>query len=114
MKTKKRFFFKKNKKLKKKDFIYKNLKIINSKLFILKIKNNNLNFPRLGLIIKKKIFKYSIIRNKIKRLIVNNFRIKQYKLHNYDYILTIKEIFLKLNKKKKKNYINLLWKTYYK
>lgn len=99
-KYKKRFFFKKKNKIKK----FKNIKKIKKyKFIIIKYNKNRLNYPRLGIIINKKIIKYSTIRNKIKRIIRETFRIKQYKIKKIDYLIILKKNFFK-NIKNMKNY----------
>ncbi len=77
----------------------------------MKSKINNLNYPRIKIIINKKHIKYSYKRNKIKRIIKESFRLNQHNIKNIDLILLInkntiytKKIFLKITK---------IWKNFY-
>ncbi len=96
---KKRLFLKKKMKLKKSNFFNFNIKK-NNKILCLKIKYNNLLFPRIGIIIKKKYIKLSFLRNKIKRIIYELFRINQYKIKKLDFLFIIKKNFIFIKKKK--------------
>ncbi len=106
----KKFFFSKKMKLKKLNgYFYKKKKF---KYLIIKNKHNKFSYSRIGIIIKKKNIKLAVKRNKIRRIIYETFRLKQYKIKNIDYlliinknILNIKNIFFFL-KKYEKNTIN--------
>ena len=50
-------------------------------------RNNNLDHPRLGLVVRKKFLTRAVDRNKIKRLIRENFRLKQHCMANLDIIV---------------------------
>jgi ribonuclease P protein component len=54
---------------------------------------NNLNFPRLGLIVPKKIIATAVGRNRIKRLIRESFRLNQHHLFGIDVVARIKAKF---------------------
>ncbi len=106
----KRFFLPKSMKLKTKRFLFTKKKIY--KYLSIKIKLNKLNYPRIGILIKKKNIKYSVKRNKIRRIIYETFRLKQHKIKNIDYLLIINKNILNL--KKKFFFLKKIWKKYYK
>lgn len=67
-------------------------KIINHRHFTLFIYKNNLNYPRIGVLITKKILNKATLRNKIKRIILN-YSQKMLKLKNnygFDFLFKIK------------------------
>ncbi len=103
----KRLFFKKKMKIKNKNKL-KNIKIF--KPFIIYYELNNLKYPRIKIIIKKKQIKLSTLRNKIKRKIYENFRINQFKIKKIDFIFQINNSITKINKKIFNKYINKIWK----
>ncbi|WP_343155161.1 ribonuclease P protein component [Buchnera aphidicola (Kurisakia onigurumii)] len=74
---------------------------------------NNLNFPRLGISISKKIIPSSCKRNIFKRIAKESFRIKKNYLIKMDFIITIKKNFLFINKKELTKILNQTWIRYY-
>ncbi len=56
---------------------------------IVYVKRNNLGFARLGLALSKKIIPSAIIRNRLKRLIRESFRLNQQRLPNLDIIIVV-------------------------
>lgn len=50
-------------------------------------RKNQLDHPRLGLVIRKKFLKRAVDRNQIKRLARENFRLKQHQIGNLDIVL---------------------------
>jgi len=60
---------KENRLKKKKDFekVFKEGKSFKNNFLIVKINENNLNFPRFGFVVSKKVSNKSVERNKIKR-----------------------------------------------
>lgn len=66
---------------------------INNKAFTLLARENNLNRPRLGLVIAKKNLKFAHQRNLVKRLLREKFRLQQSILPSFDLVvLTRREI----------------------
>ncbi|MCC5825962.1 MULTISPECIES: ribonuclease P protein component [Alkalimonas] len=61
-----------------------------SPLFTILCSNNNLDHPRLGLIIAKKRAKLAVDRNRIKRCIRENFRLQQHRLPAIDLVVMVK------------------------
>lgn len=48
---------------------------------------NHLTYPRLGLAISRKVAKSAVVRNRIKRIVRENFRHHQQQLGNLDYVV---------------------------
>ncbi|MFI4853286.1 MAG: ribonuclease P protein component [Candidatus Makana argininalis] len=72
-------------------FVFKNPSIYNTTYIKVLSKYNKLNYPRIGFLISKKQIKMSYKRNRIKRLIRENFRINKNYLPYIDIILIIKK-----------------------
>lgn len=112
-----RFFFKKKLRLLtfkdfQRVFINKPKTRINFLLKILTIKNT-FNFPRLGIIVSKKVSKHAYKRNLIKRLIRESFRLSQYYLLNYDFVIIATLNILKINRLKLIFFLKKMWIKYY-
>lgn len=69
------FFFKKNNQTEKSAF------------FTMKVFETTNNYPRLGIIIGKKIFRLAVLRNKTKRIISSFFQENQKSLPKKDFLL---------------------------
>lgn len=50
-------------------------------------RKNNLQHPRIGLVIRKKFLKKAVDRNRLKRLAREHFRLQQHELANFDIVL---------------------------
>lgn len=110
-----RFFFKKKLRLlKKQDFqrVFNTSKKNVTSLLIAFYANNELCYPRLGIIISKKISKSAVKRNLIKRLIRESFRISQYHLLNLDFIILAKFNIIKIHRLALKKFLNNFWMRY--
>jgi ribonuclease P protein component len=53
------------------------------------VKPNNLPYPRLGLVIAKKAVRQAVVRNRIKRVLREGFRVRQQALHDVDVIAVV-------------------------
>ena len=60
---------------------------LHNKAFTLLARENNLNHPRLGLVIAKKNLKFAHQRNQVKRLLRENFRLQQSLLPSFDLVV---------------------------
>jgi ribonuclease P protein component len=60
---------------------------INNKAFTLLVRENNLNHPRIGLVIAKKNLKLATKRNQVKRLLRESFRTSSQEMANYDLVV---------------------------
>ncbi len=105
----KKFSLPKKMKLKIKNISFNKNIIYN--FLLIKIKKNKFNYPRIGILIRKKYIKLSVKRNKLKRIIYETFRLKQYKIKNNDYLLIVKKKILYI-----KNFLffKKIWKIFYK
>lgn len=74
---------------------------------------NKLNYPRLGMVISRKVSKLSCKRNLIKRLIRESFRVRQHHLLHADFVIVVKLNIIKYNNLQIKNFLNNLWMKYY-
>ncbi|QJC29275.1 ribonuclease P protein component [Enterobacteriaceae endosymbiont of Plateumaris rustica] len=95
------------------NFISNNSYKKSNKYYIILSKKNIFQYSRLGIIIPKKNISKSYIRNKIKRIIREYFRLNQYKFPIRDFvvILTNKNI-ININYIKYKKYLKKLWNIY--
>ncbi len=62
-----------------------------SKSLIIYYLDNNLSYPRLGIIVSKKVSKKAVVRNKIKRQIREIFRLNQNKISAVDIVVIAKQ-----------------------
>lgn len=66
---------------------------VHNKAFTLLARKNNLDHPRLGLVIAKKNLKFAFQRNRVKRILREFFRLRVSQLTDFDFvILTRREI----------------------
>lgn len=65
------------------------------KAFLCLARANGLNYPRLGLIAPKKHLKLAVDRNRVKRLVRDSFRLKQYDLVGLDIVVLVRSKHLK-------------------
>ena len=70
---------------------------------------NELNQPRLGLAISKKVSKLAVDRNRIKRLARETFRLKQNKLQFADFVVLARPSAVKTDNKVLNASFNKLW-----
>ncbi|BAP58278.1 ribonuclease P protein component [Candidatus Tachikawaea gelatinosa] len=97
--------------LKKRDFynVFKQSKKIHTKEITVFFSFNLFKNPRIGIIIGKKYIKYSHDRNRIKRLIKENFRLFQHRLPNVDFVIMIKKDICNFSNKKITNLMEQMW-----
>ena len=55
--------------------------------FTVLVRSNDLPYPRLGLAVSKKVAKSAVVRNRIKRLIRESFRLQQHDLTGLDIVV---------------------------
>ncbi len=60
---------------------------VHNKAFTLLARKNDLNRPRLGLVIAKKNLKFAHQRNRVKRLLREHFRLHQAHIAHYDLVI---------------------------
>lgn len=60
---------------------------VNNKAFTLLARKNNFFYPRLGLVIAKKNLRFAHQRNYVKRLLREEFRLKQSEFDSYDIVI---------------------------
>ena len=68
------------------DQVFKTRKKLSSKLGVLRYALNDLDHPRLGLIIAKKNVRFAVKRNLIRRILKEHFRLQQQALSGYDLV----------------------------
>lgn len=90
--------------------VFKNpLRAGSPQLTILACKNE-FDHPRLGLVVPKKQVKLAVGRNKIKRVIRDNFRLSQHDLLPLDYVIIAKGGIGKLDNTELNKLTDKLWK----
>ncbi|MDH5391844.1 MAG: ribonuclease P protein component [Gammaproteobacteria bacterium] len=70
---------------------------------------NDLNQPRLGLAISKKVSKHAVERNRIKRLARETFRLKRLQLQYADFVVLARPSAVKAGNKELNASFNKLW-----
>lgn len=71
---------------------------VNNLAFTLLARKNNLNNPRIGLVIAKKNLKFAHQRNLVKRLLREKFRLEQNTFNNYDIVVLTRRDIAALSK----------------
>lgn len=75
--------------LKSHDFgeVFKKGKTYTTKNFVLHFNDNSLGYPRIGVVIGKKIFASAVKRNRLKRIIREVFRSNKHKFNSLDVVI---------------------------
>lgn len=69
------------------DYVFQSAKKIGTHSATLLYRLNNLDYPRLGLIVSKKTAKRANVRNRFKRVSRESFRLMQHELPNVDIVI---------------------------
>ena len=72
------------------NLVFKQAKQYKFKEFTVYTRQNNLNYSRLGLAVSKKAAKKAVTRNKIKRIIRENFRLHRENFIGWDIIVVVR------------------------
>ncbi len=82
-------FQSKNLILKNHDFgeVFKKGKTCTTKNFVLRFNDNSLGYPRLGVVVGKKIFASAVKRNRLKRIIREIFRRNKHRFNSLDVVV---------------------------
>ena len=70
-------------------------KRIASKFLVMRFKPNELDFPRLGLIVAKKTVKLAVNRNYMRRVLRELFRLSQHEIASLDLVIQVQKNFEK-------------------
>lgn len=98
-----------------KDFerVFQDPTVVSCNNFTVLARKNDLTHPRLGLAIAKKVISKSHLRNKVKRLIRESFRLNQHNIGNLDIVVLVRPGIIKTLEKKDNslifNSLNKLW-----
>jgi len=85
---------------------------VHNKAFTLLARQNQLDHPRLGLVIAKKNLKLAIQRNRVKRIFREYFRLNTNKLPNFDLVVLTRREIAQLSKKDIIRYRNDLFERF--
>ncbi|MDX1526704.1 MULTISPECIES: ribonuclease P protein component [Idiomarinaceae] len=86
------------------------VKAVTAELTVLAVPNYS-DHPRLGVTISKKKAKRAVDRNRIKRKIRENFRLKQHKIPAFDIIVIAKNGVVDLSSEDLQQRLDYLWRT---
>ena len=86
------------------------MKAVTAELTMLAVPNQ-LDHPRIGVTISKKRAKRAVDRNRIKRKIRENFRLKQHKIPPFDIIVIAKTGIVDLESDVLQQRLDYLWRT---
>lgn len=78
--------------------------------FTILARRNQLEHPRLGLTIAKKRIKRAVGRNRIKRLVRENFRLNQHKLPHVDIVVMVKNGIEQYDNAQLNQQLDYLWR----
>ena len=70
--------------------VFSNRKSIHGKFFSVHAVKNEIDYPRVGLTVSKRVSKRAVQRNRIKRQIRESFRLRQAELSPIDFVVTAK------------------------
>ncbi len=83
-----------------------------SESFIMLFRENNVGFPRTGVVVAKRKAKRAVDRNLIKRIVRDSFRLNKTKLPSYDFIVILKSPITKIRRDKLRKEITILWQSF--
>lgn len=72
-------------------------------------KPNELDYPRLGLAVSRKKTGSAVVRNRIKRIIRESFRLQQHELKSIDMVFIVLRKMDEVDNKKLQTWLNTLW-----
>ena len=74
--------------------------------FLILARQNQLGYPRLGLVVRKKLLKKAVDRNLVKRLAREHFRLSQHQIANLDILVMNRSGSEGKNRKQLNRYLN--------
>lgn len=83
---------------------------VSNQYFLMLVKSNPDNHPRIGLIIAKKNVKLAVQRNRMKRVIRDSFRHQQHQLPAVDIVIMVRKGIDSLDNQEVHSMLNKLWK----
>jgi ribonuclease P protein component len=81
--------------------------------FALHFRKNNLPYARLGVVVAKRNVRKATVRNVIKRIIRESFRLNSVRQKSYDVVVVIYKPYSLLSKKEMRHAIDEKWKTFH-
>jgi ribonuclease P protein component len=91
-------------------FVFEQPIRVGNRAFTLLARNNALSKPRLGLAIAKKQVKLAVKRNLIKRKVRESFRLHQYQLPNFDFVVMVRRDIALMERTEIDSAVNHLWR----
>ncbi len=89
--------------------VFDQAKKSSSDVFIFLSRENNIGFPRLGIIVAKRNLKRSVDRNLIKRIIRESFRLNKARLPANDFIIIVRKPIKKVQREKLSQQLKNYW-----
>ncbi|MGP1939573.1 MAG: ribonuclease P protein component [Arsenophonus sp. ET-DL9-MAG3] len=94
------------------DYVFQQAKRVSSSEIIILGRFNELDYPRIGFTIAKKIIKQAYQRNRIKRLMREYFRLHQNEFPSMDFVVLVRKEITHLNNKEIIEILGKLWHRY--
>lgn len=82
---------------------------VKSKEFTVAAYQNNKTFPCLGIIVAKKQFNHATLRNRLKRVVRESFRLYQQNLTGFDVVVVLKKRVTALSKSEFRQKLDQTW-----
>ena len=89
--------------------VYLGYQYLSGRYYLLYYSNNNFGYPRLGVVASRKSLKKAVMRNRVKRIVKEDFRIQKHQLPSMDMVSIAKFRSGTASKKELRECINQLF-----
>lgn len=88
--------------------IYSEHQFLSGLYYVLYFQSNNLGYPRLGVVASRKSLKKAVIRNRVRRIVKEDFRLHKFRLPSIDMVFIAKSISTGSSKKELHECVHIL------